>query len=129
MSTKHVQNGIGLYSKATRKRNGINEMKMLQYMCGSTRNHKIGNEHILGTLKISETTELVYWHVTRREEDDKVVKVPRTDRDAYTKNKEEKRPTTGWAERYELSVMLAASLGNIGPYIGEPHERPQCRPG
>ena len=65
---------------------------------------------------ISETTELVYWHVTRREEDDKVVKVPRTDRDAYTKNKEEKRPTTGWAERYELSVMLAASLGNIGPY-------------
>ena len=64
---------------------GVNEMRMLRWMCGVTRKDKIRNEHIRGTTsdagfqKITERRLNWYGHVMRRDEEHLLRKVLRMD--------------------------------------------------
>ena len=76
----------GAETWATTKRHesriDVNEIRMLRWMCGVTRNDKIRNEHIRGTTKVVQAYRKIterrlkwYGHVMRMEEDHVVRRV------------------------------------------------------
>ena len=69
--------------KRSDKKNGL---RMLQWMCGVTRNDKIRNEHIRGTTRVAQDSKRSrrqqlnwYGHVMRRKEEHILRKVLRMD--------------------------------------------------
>ena len=69
-------------TKRQESRIGVNEMRMLRWICGVTRKDKIRNEHVRGTTKVVQASRKIterrlkwYGHVMRMEEDHVVRRV------------------------------------------------------